>query len=98
MELKEIKENATIEELNEWIIDAKEKFNILVYDYEEKAKRENELLEANQKMFLKLTNNMSKNEEEKEEEKIPSCVNKVTYDILSSKEKELLQELIESEE
>lgn len=98
MELKEIKENATIEELNEWIIDAKEKFNILVHDYEEKAKRENELLEANQKMFLKLTNNMNKNEEEKEEEKIPSCINKETYNILSNKEKELLEELIESEE
>lgn len=96
MPLEIPKEGATQEEINAWIIDTQEKYNNMETELEQKKKREQELIEHNQKLFLKIT---SKKEDDKEEEKeeIPLCIDKDTYDKLSEKELKELNDLIEGE-
>lgn len=96
MPLELPKENATQEEINTWIIDTQEKYNNMENELEQKKQREQELLEHNQKLFLKIT---SKKEDDKEDEKeeIPSCIDKDTYDKLSEKELKELNDLLEEE-
>lgn len=92
----------TFEEMQEQLLQMQEQLDSLKNENEnlqntvnEKTKREQELMEHNQKLFLRVT---SKKEEEKEEEEIPLCVDKKTYDILSDRERKELIELIEEGE
>lgn len=90
------KEGATQEEINAWIVETQEKYNQMETDLEKKTTREQELIEYNNKLFAKVT---SKKEttEETEEEEIPFCIDKDTYEKLSDKDIEELKELIEEE-
>ena len=91
------KENATQEEINSWIIDTQEKYNNMENELEQKTTREKELMEHNQKLFLKITSKKDKEEEKEEDEEIPFVIDKEMYDKLSEYEKEELKELIEEE-
>ena len=100
MALELPKENATQEEINAWIIDTQEKYNNMETELEQKKQRERELLEHNQKLFLKITSKKEDNEEDNEEdekEEIPLCIDKDTYDKLSEKELKELNDLLEEE-
>ena len=93
------KEGATQEELNAWIIDTQEKYNQMEIDLNNKTKREKELMEHNQKLFLRVTSKKEEETEETEEtEEIPFCIDKDTYDKLSDREIKELKELIEEGE
>lgn len=92
-----------MEELQEQIIKMQEQIETFKTENEalknkltEKEEREKELMEHNQKLFLRVT---SKKEEETEEtkEEIPFCIDEKTYDLLSDREKKELNELIEEE-
>ena len=93
----------TMEELQEQIIKMQEQLETFKTENEtlknkltEKEEREKELMEHNQKLFLRVT---SKKEEETEEteEDIPICLDEKTYNLLSDREKNELIELIEEE-
>ena len=62
------KKGATQEELNAWIIDTQEKYNKMEIDLNNKTKREKELEEHNQKLFLKITTPQEKKEEKEDKE------------------------------
>ena len=92
-----------MEELQEQIIKMQEQLETFKTENEtlknkltEKEEREKELMEHNQKLFLRVT---SKKEEETEErkEEIPFCLDEKTYELLSDREKKELNELIEEE-
>ena len=93
----------TLEELQNELIELKEQLetfktenDTLKNNLTEKEQREKELMEHNQKLFLRVT---SKKEEEETEEKeeIPFCLDEKTYNLLSDREKNELIELIEEE-
>ena len=89
------KENATQEEINAWILETQESYDRIEKELEQKTNREKELMEHNQKLFLRVT---SKKEEKTEEtEEIPFCIDKDTYKLLSDREIKELNELIEEE-
>ena len=90
------KENATQEEINAWIVETQENYDRIEKELEQKTTREKELMEHNQKLFLKITS--KKDEEEMEEdEEIPFVIEKEMYDKVSEQEKAVLKELIEEE-
>ena len=67
-------EGATQEEINAWIIDTQEKYNNMETELEQKTKREKELIEHNQKLFLKITSQKEdKQVDEEEKEDVPFC-------------------------
>ena len=81
----------SLEELQNELIELKEQLETFKTENEtlknklaEKEEREKELMEHNQKLFLRVT---SKKEEETEEEEIPFCIDKETYNLLSDREK-----------
>jgi len=93
----------SLEELQNELIELKEQLetfktenDTLKNNLTEKEQREKELMEHNQKLFLRVT---SKKEEEETEEKeeIPFCLDEKTYNLLSDREKNELIELIEEE-
>ena len=90
------KENATQEEINAWIVETQENYDRMEKELEQKTNREKELMEHNQKLFLKITSKKDE-EEEMEEEEIPFVIEKEMYDKLSEQEKEELKELIGEE-
>ena len=103
MELKTLNQNATQEEVNNWIVDTMEKFNTLKASLETLLNNENTYKErikslemANQNLFTKVTTNF-KNEtsEMKDEEYQPTLISKKYFDQLSEQEKENLRELEE---
>jgi len=92
----------TLEELQEQIIKMQEELQTYKTENEtlknklsEKEEREKELMEHNQKLFLRVTS--KKEEETEEKEEIPFCIDKEIYDLLSDREKKELNELIEEE-
>lgn len=91
------KEGATQEELNQWIVDTQEKYNSMEKEVEQKTKREQELIEYNNKLFAKVTTKKEDKQEEKEVE-IPYVLDEETYKKLSEKEIKELNELIEGDE
>jgi hypothetical protein len=93
----------SLEEMQEQMIQLQEQLQTFKAENEalktkltEKEQREKELMEHNQKLFLRVT---SKKEEETEEtkEEIPLCIDEETYKLLSDREKKELNELIEEE-
>ena len=91
------KENATQEEINAWIVETQESYDKMEKEIEQKTNREKELMEHNQKLFLKITSKKDEGEEMKEDEEIPFCIDKDTYKLLSDREIKELNELIEEE-
>ena len=92
------KENATQEEINAWIIDTQEKYNNMETELEQKTKREKELIEHNQKLFLKITSQKEdKQLDEEEKEEVPFCFDEEMYKELSEQEKQELNDLLEEE-
>lgn len=92
----------TLEEMQEQIIKMQEELQTYKTENEtlknkltEKEQREKELMEHNQKLFLRVTS--KKEEETEEKEEIPFCIDKDIYDLLSDREKKELIELIEEE-
>lgn len=91
-------EGATQEEINAWIIDTQEKYNNMETELEQKTKREKELMEHNQKLFLKITSQKDdKQKDEEEKEEVPFCFDEEMYKKLSYQEKLELDELLEEE-
>ena len=101
MELKTLDQNATQEEINNWIIDAMEKFNTLKTSLETLVNNENTYKErikslelANQNLFTKVTTNYNnETNETKEEEYTPTLISKEYFEQLSEEERENLREL-----
>lgn len=91
------KEDATQEEINAWIVETQENYDRIEKELEQKTNREKELMEHNQKLFLKITSKKDKEEEMEEDEEIPFVIDKEMYDKLSEQEKEELKELIGEE-
>ena len=92
------KENATQEEINAWIIDTQEKYDNMETELEQKTKREKELIEHNQKLFLKITSQKEdKQVDEEEKEEVPFCFDEEMYKELSEQEKQELNDLLEEE-
>ena len=94
------KEGATQEEINAWIVDTQEKYNQMEIDLQKKTKREKELEEHNQKLFLKITSPQETKEEkeDKEEQEYIDFVGEDFYNSLSNKEKEKLKVILEGED
>lgn len=91
-------EGATQEEINAWIIDTQEKYNNMETELEQKTKREKELMEHNQKLYLKITSQKEdKQVDEEEKEEVPFCFDEEMYKKLSYQEKQELDYLLEEE-
>ena len=103
MELKTLNQNATQEEINDWIIDTMEKFNTLKTSLETLLNNENTYKEriksletANQNLFTKVTTNfINETTQIEEEEYIPTLISKEYFNQLSEDEQENLKELEE---
>ena len=94
----------TLEEMQEQIIKMQEDMQTLKSENEtlksenENAlKRQRELEEHNQKLFLRVTNKVDIQEEEEEEE-IPQFLDKTTYNLLDKFDKEFLNNIMEGDE
>ena len=93
----------TLEEMQEQMLQMQEQLATLKSENEnlqntvnEKAKREQELMEHNQKLFLRVTS--KKEEQETNDEEIPFWIDKDTFEKLSEREIKELKELIEEGE
>lgn len=103
MELKTLNQNATQEEINNWIIDTMEKFNTLKSSLETLLNNENTYKEriksletANQNLFTKVaTSYNNETTQIKEEEYTPTLISKEYFEQLSEVERENLRELEE---
>ena len=101
MELKTLNQNATQEEINNWIIDTMEKFNTLKSSLETLLNNENTYKEriksletANQNLFTKVTTNFNNETTQiTEEEYTPTLISKEYFDQLSEVERDNLREL-----
>ena len=92
------KENATQEEINAWIVETQENYDKMEKELEQKTKREKELIEHNQKLFLKITSQKEdKQVDEEEKEEVPFCFDEEMYKELSEQEKQELNDLLEEE-
>lgn len=92
----------TLEEMQEQMLNLQEQFNTIKAENEtlknslaEKEQREKELMEHNQKLFLRVTS--KKEEETEEKDDIPFCIDEDTYKLLSDKEIKELNDLLEEE-
>ena len=104
MDLQLFAEPLTQEQIQEQLIQLQEQMKQALEDkkniekqLEEKTKREKELEEYNQKLFLRITNKVEDNKGTNED-KIPLCIDKDTYEKLSDKDIKELNELLEGEE
>ena len=103
MELKTLNQNATQEEINNWIIDTMEKFNTLKTSLETLLNNENTYKEriksletANQNLFTKVTTNfINETTQIEEAEYTPTLISKEYFEQLSEVERENLRELEE---
>lgn len=93
----------TLEEMQEQMLNLQEQFNTIKAENEtlkttlsEKEQREKELMEHNQKLFLRVTS--KKEEETEEKEEIPFCIDEDTYNKLSDRQRKELLELIEEDD
>lgn len=91
----------TIEEIQEQMIQMQEQMETIKNEneqlkntIEEKTQRENELLQANQKLFLRVT---TKQENKEEEKNVPFCIDESTFNLLSKREIEQLEDILEEE-
>lgn len=94
----------TLEEMQQLILDNKTKMeeletknSALETEISEKNKREKELMEHNQKLFLSVTSNKPL-ENDNENIEIPFCIDEEMYKQLNKKDIDILNDLIEEEE
>ena len=92
----------TLEEMQEQMLQMQEQLATLKSENEnlqnslaEKEQREKELMEHNQKLFLRVTS--KKEEETEEKDDIPFCIDENTYKLLSDREIKELNDLLEEE-
>lgn len=92
----------TLEEMQEQMLQMQEQLATLKSENEnlqnslaEKEQRERELMEHNQKLFLRVTS--KKEEETEEKDDIPFCIDENTYKLLSDREIKELNDLLEEE-
>lgn len=100
MELKTLDQNATQEEINDWIIDTMEKFNTLKTSLETLVNNESTYKErikalelANQNLFTKVTTNYNNETNQTKEEYTPTLISKEYFEQLSEEERDNLREL-----
>ena len=101
MSLEKLKDNATQEEINIWIVKAVEEYNLLKTSLETLQTKEEEyknriisLEQANQSLFTKVMNQGEQNTiEDKEEKYIPKLVSEEYFNTLSEQEQENLIKL-----
>jgi hypothetical protein len=100
MPLKPLKKDATQEEINAWIIESSEEFTRVETELSDKTKRETELLEANQKLFLKVTTKVDETQKEDEtiENEFKEYVGEKVYNLLNKKDKEKLNEIMNGDD
>ena len=101
MGLDKLKENATQEEVNNWIVKATEEYNLLKTSLETLKTKEEEYLnritsleQANQTLFTKVMNKDVENDKKEDNDKyIPRLVSEEYFNNLSAEEQENLKEL-----
>ena len=101
MSLDKLKENATQEEINNWIVKATEEYNLLKTSLETLKTKEEEYLnrissleQANQTLFTKVMNKDVENDKKEDNDKyIPRLVSEEYFNNLSAEEQENLKEL-----
>ena len=101
MSLDKLKENATQEEINNWIVKATEEYNLLKTSLETLKTKEEEYLnrissleQANQTLFTKVMNKDVENDKKEDNDKyIPRLVSEEYFNNLSEEEQENLKEL-----
>ena len=101
MSLDKLKENATQEEVNNWIVKATEEYNLLKTSLETLKTKEEEYLnritsleQANQTLFTKVMNKDVENDKKEDNDKyIPRLVSEEYFNNLSEEEQENLKEL-----
>lgn len=102
-----MKNKLTLEELQEQFVKLQEEMqtikseNLSLKDENEKSKqRQKDLEEHNQKLFLRVTNNIetSENEEKEEEKEIVDFVGADLYKKLNKKEVNLLNDILKGED
>ena len=101
MSLDKLKENATQEEINNWIVKATEEYNLLKTSLETLKTKEEEYLnritsleQANQTLFTKVMNKGVENDKKEDNDKyIPRLVSEEYFNNLSEEEQENLKEL-----
>ena len=101
MSLEKLKENATQEEINNWIVKATEEYNLLKTSLETLKTKEEEyknritsLEQANQNLFTKVMNKDVENDKKEDNDKyIPRLVSEEYFNNLSEEEQENLKEL-----
>ena len=100
MSLEKLKENATQEEINNWIVKATEEYNLLKTSLETLKTKEEEyknritsLEQANQNLFTKVMNKDVENDKKDNDKYIPRLVSEEYFNNLSEEEQENLKEL-----
>ena len=101
MSLDKLKENATQEEINNWIVKATEEYNLLKTSLETLKTKEEEYLnrissleQANQTLFTKVMNKDVENDKKEDNDKyIPRLVCEEYFNNLSTEEQENLKQL-----
>ena len=96
MSLDKLKENATQEEINNWIVKATEEYNLLKTSLETLKTKEEEYLnrissleQANQTLFTKVMNKDVENDKKEDNDKyIPRLVSEEYFNNLSEEEQE----------
>jgi uncharacterized protein YbcC (UPF0753/DUF2309 family) len=92
------KEGATQEEINAWIVDTQEKYNTMETDLNNKTKREQELIDYNNKLFAKVTSKKEDKQDDTDKGEIPFCIDEETFKKLNEKDIAELIELMEGED
>lgn len=97
MPLQIPKQDATQEEINAWIVETQEQYDKMEEDLSNANSRVQNLLTENNRLVAKVTGRKEENEEEEEDE-IPFCIDEETFNALSKKDIEELENILEGEE
>lgn len=97
MPLQIPKQDATQEEINAWIVETQEQYDKMEEDLSNANSRVQNLLNENNRLVAKVTGRKEE-EEEEEEEEIPFCIDEETFKVLSKKDIEELENILEGEE
>lgn len=97
MPLQIPKQDATQEEINAWIVETQDQYDKMEEDLSNANSRVQNLLTENNRLVAKVTGRKEENEEEEEDE-IPFCIDEETFNALSKKDIEELENILEGEE
>jgi hypothetical protein len=98
MALPVLKQDATLEEIRQWAVEVTESYNTMETDLAQKTVREQQLVDYNNKLFAKVTSKKTEKEVDTEEKEIPNVLDKKTFELLSEKDIEELNELLEGDD